>query len=283
MNQLGGKWTVEKLEILETYARQYLKVFKNNSISSLLYFDGFAGSGDISISKGDRNERTEIEGSAVRILSLDDPRSFDIYYFVEKDKSFAQSLESRLKREFPNKRTFVLDEDCNQKLKDMSKFLRSPKGSKIKVLGFIDPKGMQLEWEALESLAGLSIDLWILNPTSGTNRLLKRKGDINEAWLKRLEIFLGMPKDEVLKYFYQESKQQSLFGRTEIVKQRDSINRLHNLYSERIRGNIFKYVSEPRVLRDSKNHILFHFFMVTNNEIGLKIANSVVNPKIQKL
>ena len=29
-----------------------------------------------------------------------------------------------------------------------------------------------------------------------------------------------------------------------------------------------------------RNSIMFHFFMATNNEIGLRIANSVVNPKL---
>ena len=47
------------------------------------------------------------------------------------------------------------------------------------VLGFIDPKGMQLEWSSLEILRGLPIDLWILNPTSGANRLLARDKKID--------------------------------------------------------------------------------------------------------
>jgi hypothetical protein len=137
---------------------------------------------------------------------------------------------------------------------------------------------MQLEWSSLEILKGLKIDLWILNPTSGTNRLLVRKKEIDEAWLNRLKLFLGMEEEEILKHSY--SKQPTLFGDVEMIKGDDPINRLHELYAKRIAGNLFKYVSNPKVLRNNSGSPLFHFFMATNNEIGFRIANSVVYPKL---
>jgi hypothetical protein len=83
----------------------------------------------------------------------------------------AFSLDAKIRKEFPDKKCYVQAEDCNKKLKDLAKFLRSEKGKHYKVLGFIDPKGMQLEWLSIEVLRGLSIDLWILNPTSGREYL----------------------------------------------------------------------------------------------------------------
>ncbi|MFU8845115.1 MAG: three-Cys-motif partner protein TcmP, partial [Bacteroidales bacterium] len=143
MNKFGGKWTNIKLNILETYTRQFLKVFKNKPFIKLLYFDGFAGSGEILIKD---NEDRPIEGSVRRILSINEPRQFNMYYFVEKKKKYAKSLENLIKNEFPGREIYVTAEDCNKKLDDLSKFLKSEKGSDFKVLGFIDPKGMQLEW-----------------------------------------------------------------------------------------------------------------------------------------
>ena len=35
-----------------------------------------------------------------------------------------------------------------------------------------------------------------------------------------------------------------------------------------------------KILRNNSGAPLFHFFMATNNEIALRIANSVVNPKL---
>ncbi len=277
-NQFGGSWTESKISILETYARQFLTVFKNQPNQKLLYFDGFAGSGDIGVDGNDEENKSIIEGAAIRILKIDTPRTFDMYYFVEKKKSLADSLESKIKTDFPHKECYVQPKDCNQKLKDLAKFLRSDKGKMYKVLGFIDPKGMQLEWASLEILRGLPIDLWILNPTSGTNRVLVRKGEMDESWLKRLELFLGMDREDIKNHFY--SKRQTLFGDLDIIKDSDPINRLHELYASRIAGNIFKYVSNPKVLKNNSGSPLFHFFMATNNEIALRIANSVVNPKL---
>lgn len=277
-NQFGGSWTEIKIEILETYVKQYLTVFKNQPNQKLLYFDGFAGSGDIEIDNADESSKHTIEGAAVRILKIDKPRAFDMYYFVEKKKKLAESLEKKIKSEFPNKNFYVQAKDCNQKLIDLAKFLRSDKGKMYKVLGFIDPKGMQLQWSSLEVLRGLSIDLWVLNPTSGTNRVLVRKGEMDESWLKRLELFLGMKRNDILNHFY--TKRHTLFGDLDIVKENDPINKLHELYASRIAGNIFKYVSNPKLLRNTSGSPLFHFFMATNSEIALRIANSVVNPKL---
>ncbi|MDE3250239.1 MAG: three-Cys-motif partner protein TcmP [Bacteroidota bacterium] len=173
-NHFGGNWTEHKTSILETYAKQFLTVFKNQPRQKLLYFDGFAGSGDIDIKEETDEEESfrTIEGAAVKILKVDTPRAFDMYYFVEKNKGLAKSLKTKIDSEFPNKQCFIQASDCNEKIKGLSKFLRSQGGKTYKALGFIDPKGMQLEWSALESLKGLPIDLWILNPTSGANRLL---------------------------------------------------------------------------------------------------------------
>lgn len=86
--------------------------------------------------------------------------------------------------------------------------------------------------------------LWILNPTSGTNRLLVREKEFAKSWLFRLQMFLGLPEQEILNHFY--SKRNTLFGDTDLVKGIDPINRLHELYASRIAGNVFKYVSNPK-------------------------------------
>lgn len=276
-NKFGGNWTEQKIQILETYTKQFLKVFKNKPHDKLLYFDGFAGSGSIEVDIEEETPRV-IEGAAIKILKIDEPRGFNMYYFVEKNKSLAKSLEDKIKNLFPSKEIYVQAKDCNQKLKDLAGFLRSANGKDYKVLGFIDPKGMQLEWSSLQSLRGLKIDLWILNPTSGANRLLVRNKEIDPTWLSRLKLFLGMEEQEILDHFY--SKRTNLFGDIDMVKGNDPINRLHELYAKRIAGNIFKYVSNPKILKNNSGSPLFHFFMATNNEIGLRIANSIVNPKL---
>jgi hypothetical protein len=61
---------------------------------------------------------------------------------------------------------------------------------------------MSLKWFSVEALKNLGIDLWILVPTGiGLNRLLKNNFDIEESWLNKLEIFLGMPRTEIKTIF----------------------------------------------------------------------------------
>lgn len=78
-NKFGGIWTESKISILETYARQFLTVFKNQLNQKLLYFDGFAGLGEIEVEDIENNQTRTIEGAAVRVLKIDKPRSFNMY------------------------------------------------------------------------------------------------------------------------------------------------------------------------------------------------------------
>jgi three-Cys-motif partner protein len=151
---------------------------------------------------------------------------------------------------------------------------------KYKALAFIDPCGMELDWSAIEQLKSLPVDLWLLIPTGmGANRLLTKDGKIPEAWLMRLEKFLGVSKEVVISMFYKSYGYTELFSdqpETRFVKENKTIEKIHQLYKERLL-TVFKNVSDPFVIRNSKKSIMFHFLMATNNPIGLGIANSVIS------
>jgi hypothetical protein len=42
---------------------------------------------------------------------------------------------------------------------------------------------------------------------------------------------------------------------------------------------VFKYVSDPFVMRNRKNAIMYHFMMATNNPAALRITNDIIKPK----
>lgn len=283
MNDFGGLWTENKIEMLVEYARAYLTIMNAHASTyewKLLYFDGFAGSGLILKEKqGDK----VVIGAAKRIVEIDAPRSFDEYYFVEKDPKNIVSLKKHTKEAFPEKTIHVAEEDCNEKLASMSRFLKSQKGKKYKVLAYIDPCGMQLKWESIELLRDSSVDVWILIPTGmGVNRLLKRDGNISESWVKKLEIFLGLSRAEILKHFYKTNQVLTLFGEeTSLNKVDQAIQKSGELYIERLK-KIFKFVSKAYVLKNSMNTILYHFIMVSNNKSAVDIANDIVG-KYNKL
>jgi three-Cys-motif partner protein len=276
MNEFGGNWTENKIEILVEYAMAYLTImnrYANLYDWKLLYFDGFAGSGSI---QGDNDENVII-GAARRILEVEEPREFDMYYFVEKEKEFYEKLIVNTKEAYPHKNIYVVNTDCNEKIQSLSKFLLSKKGKNYKSLAYIDPCGMQLNWDSLETLQKLSVDVWILVPTGmGVNRLLKKDGQISDAWLSKLENFLGMNKNEILPYFYQQSTVYTLFGEeTKITKEENAIEKSAVLYQERLKS-LFKFVSKPYVLKNKMNSVMFHFFMASNNRPAVNIANDII-------
>lgn len=273
MNKFGGDWTKIKIEILVEYAKAYLQIMKSRPFYKLIYFDGFAGSGFIEKEKQFGVEQTV--GAARRVVEIDSPRPFDLYYFVEKDPVNFGLLKSNTKDLFPAKEIHLAQDDCNKKLVDMANFLRNPKNKNTRTLAFVDPCGMQVEWRSIENLRGLAIDMWILVPTGlGVNRLLTRSGKISEPWLTRLEMFLGLDRKEIENRFYKKSA--TLFDNiTNIEKERNAIVKSAELYQTRLK-EVFEYVSEGYVLKNSGNTIMYHLFLTSNNKAGAKIAGDIV-------
>jgi len=241
MNEFGGNWTEKKIEILVEYAKAYLdimNVYAKRYNWKLLYFDGFAGSGEIMKVYDDPEEGIYdvniTKGSDRRIIEIDQPRSFDEYYFVEKDSKNFKELKKRTKDAFPLKKIFATQDDCNKKMIDLGNYLRNPKNKNYRTLAYIDPCGMQVEWRSIESLRGLPMDMWVLVPTGlGVNRLLKNNGQISDAWLEKLEKFLGLEREEIENHFYK--KQNDLFGDVLKIKVDDAIKKSGKLYYNRLK------------------------------------------------
>lgn len=277
MNKFGGNWTEAKIEILIEYGKAYLaimNIYAKKFNWKLMYFDGFAGSGFIKRGK-EENERIII-GAAKRMLELNNPRAFDEYYFVEKEENNFLELSS-LKTEYPEKKIYIVQDDCNERIQRMGNFLESNRGKQYRVLSYIDPCGMQLNWDSLVALKKAKVDAWILVPTGmGVNRLLKKNGKISDAWIDRLQVFLGMEKDEIKSYFYKESTVLTLFGEETVInKEEKAVEKSAELYQSRLK-DLFDYVSDPYILRNKSKSIMFHFYMVTNNKNAVKIANEII-------
>lgn len=68
-----------------------------------------------------------------------------------------------------------------------------------------------------------------------------------------------------------------LFGNTErkLIKNDKGIKEVQRLYSQRLKS-VFKYVSNPYVMRNSQNSTMFHLFLASNNSTAVGIANDIV-------
>jgi three-Cys-motif partner protein len=271
-NRFGGSWTETKIQILVKYTKAYLTIM-NKYRFKLIYFDGFAGSGDIMI--GNEDEFKIIKGAAKEIVSITDPISFDIYYFVELDKDKSYNLEYELQQIRENN-VHVVNADCNKKLVDLAKYLRLH--SNFRALVFLDPFGMNLDWNSVEVLKDLGVDIWLLSPTGlGAGRGLKRRIDgIPDSWWSKLETFFGVDRRVIQESFYEEVEETDLFGQR-IYKRKisQSNNKLFELYKKRTL-KIFKYVSDPYVIVNKNNSLMYHFFCASNNTAAIRIANGIV-------
>jgi three-Cys-motif partner protein len=274
MNQFGGNWTEEKMDIVVKYASAYLTIMNKQDWVKTIYFDGFAGSGFIETDTSDQLKK----GTALRILDISEPKPFDIYYFVELKEEHAKTLRSNLSDHPLRQNIHIRREDCNNKLLALSEYLKVNKS--YRALAFVDPYGMSVKWSSIESLKSLGVDLWILVPTGiGVNRLLINDGKISESWMEKLESFMGYSREEIMKHFYKLSTRQTLFGEeTNITKEKDAAMLAGELYSRKLK-QVFSAVSKPFVMRNSQNAIMYHFMMASNNKTAIKIANEVIDPK----
>ena len=136
---------------------------------------------------------------------------------------------------------------------------------------------MQVEWRSIESLRSLPIDMWILVPTGlGVNRLLKNDGEISDAWLERLEKFLGLTREEIEKKFYKKGIKNTLFGEDNfVIKEANAIENSAKLYQARLK-EVFDFVSKPYELKNSTNSVMYHLFLTSNNKAAEKIASEIV-------
>lgn len=277
----GGPWTETKLEAFSKYVWSYLAIMKKNPYWKTIYFDGFAGSGtreeqmnpklmqqlEISV-----EEEKTYKGAAERVLSIEG-LSFDYYYFIDKDELSIKKLQDKLGDKYNNKSIEFRSGDANQQLLNLANALKTKNYS---ALVFLDPFGMQINWNSIAELKDTRSDVWILVPTGViVNRLLDRAGKLN--YCDKLENFFGLSAEEIKNYFYVEKVEQTLFGEEETInKVPQSIEKIAHLYVERMK-TIWKHVTEePLVLKNRKGTPIFHFIFASNNENAKKIASQIV-------
>jgi three-Cys-motif partner protein len=191
----GGTHTDYKLKKLDAYLRAYSTALKNQSFK-LIYFDAFAGAGDIQVGTDDEDllssvddYRPFIAGSSQRALCLG--RAFSQYHFVDVKKKNAKALEA-LKSEFPDicDRIVVHRGDANEEIR---KFCSETNWDNTRAVVFLDPFGNQVDWVTLVAIAATKrIDVWYLFPAGlGVNRQISREGTVHFTHGAALDRILG--------------------------------------------------------------------------------------------
>lgn len=282
-SEWGGKWTLKKLDAFSKYVYSYLTIMKKNPYWNTIYFDGFAGSGSRKKLKSELFTQLKLtiddeivyKGSAERVLDIKDNLKFDYYYFIDTNKSSIKKLESKLTslEISKDKKLRFLDGDANKWILKLSVTLKTKKYS---ALIFLDPFGMQIDWNSIQSLKGTRSDIWILIPTGViVNRLLDKKGELK--FLNKLQSFFGLNEEQIRKEFYETKVENTLFGETEITRKvLQPIERISHLYLKRLSTIYDHTISKPLRLDNNHGLPIFHFVFASNNKNAVKIANQII-------
>ena len=265
-----GPWSEDKLNLLRDYLRAYTKIMhKQDWCRGYHYVDAFAGTGKPRA----RDEERYIDGSPRVALSIAEPYQFHSYTFIEKDLRRAQQLQG-LVEEFPDRRIYIYQGDCNELLKTRvvpniryDDFQRG--------LVFLDPFSMDLEWETLENIARAgSLEVFINIPIMALNRtaLPNDPYTITEAQIERNARFWGIPDWRESFDIYEVVP--GLFGPEMIKPHRGTGKRLGNLYKRRLQ-TVFRYVTDPLVMTNSKNAPLYALIFAGHNETGARIMRDI--------
>jgi three-Cys-motif partner protein len=277
----GGPWTERKLNAFSKYVWSYLTIMKKYPYWKTIYFDGFAGSGSrekegnpelmLQLKITEEEEKT-YKGAAERVLGLQE-LGFDYYYFIDKNESSLQKLKEKIGDNFKDKNIIYRPGDANDQISDLAKALKK---KDLAALIFLDPFGMQIDWNSIAKLKGTRSDVWILVPTGVVvNRLLDRAAKLDFS--DKLISFFGMTIEEIKAHFYEERKVQTLFGEADITtKVSQPIEKIARLYAGRMK-EIWKFVTEdPLVLMNRNGTPIFHFIFASNKKSAIKIANQII-------
>ncbi len=289
IQQFGGDWTEQKLERLRKYLHEYMKIFSKNPKAQwfeTIYVDAFAGTGYRTTRKDIRADQVIIseltgdeagqflKGSARIALDIDP--SFKRYIFVERDSEHVGELES-LKKQFPQKTIDIVQQDANAFL---PQWCRDTDWLKCRAVVFLDPYGMEVEWNTIEAIAQTkAIDLWLLFPLGvAVNRLLTRNEPPSGSWAERLTKIFGT--DEWKKAFYTKRREETLFGDMEKTVKEADFDAIGKFFVKRLK-TVFSAVAEhPLPLRNSRNVPLYLLCFAAGNTKGantaLKIAQHLL-------
>jgi three-Cys-motif partner protein len=273
----GGDWTEKKLRAVEDYFRAYLTIMRGNERAqwfTTTYVDAFAGPGlRYAASQQEqpllfddfRDSDTEgfLKGSPYRAMDL--PQPFDRYVFVDLDQTAVEALKALIARDFSHLNAETHCADANAFLQEWVRRL----GPKDRAVVFLDPYGLQVQWNTIEALGrSQQVDLWVLVPWGQALVRLITRGEPPEAWARRLDIFFGTGewREQVLR----SKMVETLFGR-EGVLIRD-VSALGGFLLERLRNVFAGVLDTPVRLNNTKGNTLYLLCFAASNPKGARTA-----------
>ncbi len=171
----SGPWVAEKLDYLKRYIYIFETSLHDKPWRKRIYIDLFAGPGKCLI----RRTGTVLLGSP--LLALTTLHPFTDYFFVDQQPANIDALKQRCSdlalhdhiQYFTGDSNIIVEEIVRQIL-DFDKKNIPGKYSSLN-LAFLDPDGLELQWNTILTLARpYSMDLIIHYPQGGLNRCMAK-------------------------------------------------------------------------------------------------------------
>ncbi|MGC1645998.1 MAG: three-Cys-motif partner protein TcmP [Candidatus Sulfotelmatobacter sp.] len=256
-----GEWSELKLDILKKYAGAYCTILKARGLHPI-YIDGFAGAG-VHIRKGTKEL---VPGSPLNALKVEPP--FEKHHWIDLDESKVAAL----KRQTAGlKHVHIYGGDAN-------KILLNEVFPKIRFENFeralciLDPYGLHLNWEVIETAAKMgTVEVFLNFPVLDMNRnvLLWEPTNASADDVKRMT---ALWKDESWRDVAY-STSGNLFGFPE--KQPNEV--IAEAFRERLQKVAgFKYVPEPVPMKNSRSAILYYLFFAAQKETAENIILDIL-------
>jgi three-Cys-motif partner protein len=283
-HEFGGVSTDLKLSVVESYLQTFTKALRSH-FRQLWYIDAFAGTGERTIRLGaqdadlfdpESEERIERRrGSAQIAIDTDPP--FNRIIFMDNNRRHCEALK-RLKEVNLDREIEIIEEDANIAIIEL---IRKNKWSDKRAVMFLDPYGMNVNWETLKLIQQTkAIDVWYLVSLAGLFRQAARKqSGIDDTKRAALNRMLGTSAWEAAWY---SEPEPDLFGEKQDGTRVADIAAMEEFVQKRL-AELFPKVLKPLRLKNDRGVPMFSlFFAISNPEpqaVGLaqKIANHILN------
>lgn len=292
-HRFGGVWTELKLDAVHYYLGFFTRVLRTQPFD-LWYIDAFAGSGTRTVERetggllddAPATEATEeLAGSVLRALAVDPP--FSRHVFIEGNESRFRELEE-ICTSRPEKKIVCRHGDANTELRAIftsSPWLDQTAGrGKLRAVCFLDPYGMNVDWETLKLLANTSaVDVWYLFPMLAVTRhLANDMARVDEHKAAKLDAIFGTTnwREEL----YDTQVFTNLFEETVTTSVRKVTLPQIEEYARKRLETLFRYVSPSLPLIADGRGQLFSLFCLSNSasDATIKLIEKGVKATLKK-
>lgn len=258
-----GYWSEVKLDIVRDYAATYSKILSAQKSPSFyhIYIDAFAGAGvHVSKTTGDM-----VPGSPLNALQIKPP--FREYHLIDLDSKKVDSLRG-LTKDYSNVQ--IYEGDCNMLLLEEI-FPKTRYKDYRRALCLLDPYGLHLQWQVIESAGKTeSIEIFLNFPVADMNRnvLWRNPDKVDPQQAARMTGFWG---DESWRQAAYDTT-GNLFGWEE-KQGNEAIIKAFRERLKKVAG--FAYVPEPIPMRNGKNAIVYYLFFASQKPVAAGIVKQI--------